>query len=71
MTSKAGLRPLSVREYIEGFYNVQRRHSAIGYKSPVEFELLHSVTKRAAYERRFVVDLRKIRRPIPAASPAR
>jgi putative transposase len=39
---------LSVREYIEGFYNVQRRHSAIGYKSPVEFELLHSVTKRAA-----------------------
>jgi putative transposase len=39
---------LSVREYIEGFYNLQRRHSAIGYNSPVEFELLHSVKKRAA-----------------------
>ena len=39
---------LSVREYIEGFYNTQRRHSAIDYKSPIEFELLHSVTNRAA-----------------------
>ena len=49
MTSKAGLRPLSsVREYIEGFYNLQRRHSAIDYNSPIEFELLHSVKNRAA-----------------------
>jgi putative transposase len=39
---------LSVREYIEGFYNLQRRHSAINYNSPVEFELLHSMKKRAA-----------------------
>jgi putative transposase len=39
---------LSVREYIEGFYNLQRRHSAINYNSPIEFELLHSVKKRAA-----------------------
>jgi transposase InsO family protein len=34
---------LSLREYIDGFYNFQRRHSAIGYNSPVEFELIHSV----------------------------
>lgn len=27
-----------VFEYIEGYYNVKRRHSAIGYKSPQEFE---------------------------------
>jgi transposase InsO family protein len=23
------------RQYIDGFYNLQRRHSTIGYKSPV------------------------------------
>jgi transposase InsO family protein len=29
----------SIGDYIEGFYNAQRRHSAIGYVSPIEFEL--------------------------------
>jgi putative transposase len=24
--------------YIEGFYNVTRRHSTLGYRSPLEFE---------------------------------
>jgi transposase InsO family protein len=28
----------SVFEYIEVFYNQVRRHSALGYKSPDEFE---------------------------------
>jgi transposase InsO family protein len=29
----------SIFEYIEMFYNSQRRHSAIGYRSPISFEL--------------------------------
>ena len=32
-------------EWIEGFYNCRRRHSALGYLSQDEFETLH---KRAA-----------------------
>jgi putative transposase len=31
-----------VFDYIERFYNLTRRHSAIGYLSPVEFERLAS-----------------------------
>lgn len=36
-----------IREYI-AFYNAQRRHSAINYHTPIEFELLHSASKKAA-----------------------
>ncbi|TGG89381.1 hypothetical protein E4656_20050 [Natronospirillum operosum] len=28
----------AVREYINGFYNPQRLHSGIGYRSPIEYE---------------------------------
>ena len=28
----------AICEYIEGFYNRQRRHSYLGYLSPVDFE---------------------------------
>ena len=37
---------VSVREYI-AFYNLQRRHSTIGYVSPVEYELRKSVKNAA------------------------
>lgn len=42
---------LLVGEYIDGFYNPCRRHSALNYNSPIEFELIQSVkkaTKKAA-----------------------
>jgi transposase InsO family protein len=29
-------------DYIENFYNVARRHSALNYLTPIEFEDLHS-----------------------------
>jgi transposase InsO family protein len=45
--SRAGA-TLSISDYIDGFYNIQRRHSAINYTSPVEFELIHSVNRAAA-----------------------
>ena len=38
----------SIGEYIDDFYNPQRRHSFLGYVSPIEFELKAQVIKLAA-----------------------
>ena len=35
--------------YIEGFYNPTRRHSALGYRSPMEFEQATTVAKLAVH----------------------
>ncbi len=37
----------AIFEYIEVFYNRQRRHSALGMLSPVEFEAGHQPTTAA------------------------
>ncbi len=29
---------MAIGEYIDGFYNPVRRHFALGYKSPIQFE---------------------------------
>jgi putative transposase len=31
----------AIFEYLEIFHNRQRRHSALGWRTPVEFEKLH------------------------------
>ena len=35
---------MAVFEFIEGWYNPARRHSALGYKSPIDYE--RSITER-------------------------
>jgi putative transposase len=39
---------LVLADYIDKFYNLQRRHSTIGYRSPTEFELMNCKESRAA-----------------------
>lgn len=38
----------TVGDYIEGFYNPTRRHSYLGYQSPIEFELVNRLQVEAA-----------------------
>ena len=38
----------SIGNYIDDFYNTYRRHSTIGYLSPVEFELRLQSCRQAA-----------------------
>ncbi|QGG39916.1 IS3 family transposase (plasmid) [Aeromicrobium yanjiei] len=39
---------IGIFEWIEAFYNPTRRHSSIGYLSPIEFESLHTAADKAA-----------------------
>jgi len=38
----------AIFEYLEVWYNQKRRHSALGYKSPAEYEAELALTERAA-----------------------
>ena len=38
----------AIADYIDNFYNVERRHSHLGYLSPIEFELRSRVQQHVA-----------------------
>ena len=38
----------AIREYVDKFYNTIRRHSYLGYVSPIEFELERQISAKAA-----------------------
>ena len=38
----------AIFEYIEAFYNPVRRHSALDYRSPIDYERNHTTTNTAA-----------------------
>ena len=40
--------------YIEGYYNRVRRHSALGYKTPAEFEREINLKKKGSSSESFV-----------------
>jgi transposase InsO family protein len=35
---------LAIFDFIEGWYNPHRRHSALGYQSPIDYEATHAHT---------------------------
>ncbi len=58
----------AVFEFVEGWYNTRRRHSALGYLSPLEFERLHAAA--AADVERPVEALQPHTSPFGPGSPA-
>jgi transposase InsO family protein len=38
----------SIGDYIDNFYNVERRHSLLDYLNPIEFELRSCAVRRVA-----------------------
>ena len=40
------LASVRVEDYIDNFYNTERRHSTIDYLSPIEYELKHQTLRQ-------------------------
>ena len=47
----------NIEEFIEQYYNRQRLHSALGYRSPEEFEQQHGQQNGAGVTAKFVVNV--------------
>ena len=58
----------AIFEYIEAFYNPLRRHSTLGYKSPMEFEQIHSEETKEAGAAQALTCPRKLSTPTPVRS---
>jgi len=59
---------MAIFEFIEGFYNPRRRHSSIGYLSPVEYE--HRAVDPGAHKPAIVLTAVKDKPPVAAEEAA-
>ena len=60
---------MAVFAFIEGFYNPRRRHSALGYLSPMAFKRRHAIMRRGAHHPRPANPIMPPCSPLSSTSP--